>query len=148
MPPMTVEIRPLRDEADWQAVRAIRERVFVEEQQCPPPEEWDGFDAEARHVLLLADGRPAGAARWRVASHDGRAAAKLERFAILPPYRGLGLGRALVAWTAADAQRAGFAHQVLHAQAHLEAFYGQFGFARTGPDFWEAGIRHVPMARG
>ena len=30
------------DEEGWQAVRAIRQVVVVEEQECPPEEEWDG----------------------------------------------------------------------------------------------------------
>lgn len=36
---------------------------------------------------------------------------------------------------------------VLNAQAHLEGWYGSFGYVRTGPNFVEAGIDHVPMAR-
>lgn len=144
---MSHDIHPIAGEADWQAVKAIRQRVFVEEQRCPPEEEWDTHDATARHVLLTAGDRPAGCARWRVASHDGRAAAKLERFAVLPEFRGRGLGRALVGWVVADAEQAGFTRQMLSAQAHLEAFYESFGFHRSGPDFWEAGLLHTPMVR-
>ena len=145
---MSYNIHPIEGAADWQAVSAIRQRVFVEEQRCPPEEEWDAHDATARHVLLTTEDRPAGCARWRVASHDGRAAAKLERFAVLPEFRGRGLGRALVGWVVADAEQAGFSRQMLYAQAHLEAFYESFGFRRSGLDFWEAGLLHTPMVRG
>lgn len=145
---MTRAIRSIESPADWEAVRAIRQRVFVEEQRCPPEQEWDAYDEAARHVLLTVDGQPVGCARWRVAQHDGRARAKLERFAILPEFRGHGHARALVGWVVADAERAGFAAQMLHAQAHLERFYASFGFRRSGDDFWEAGILHVPMTRG
>ncbi len=144
---MNHAIHPVEGEAEWEAVKRIRQVVFVEEQRCPPDEEWDEHDATARHVLLTVDGVPAGCARWRVATYDDHATAKLERFAVLPLYRARGLGRALVAWVVGDAEKAGFARQMLYAQAHLEGFYASFGFRRSGPDFWEAGILHTPMVR-
>ena len=42
MPEIT--LRRVTTEADWQAVRAVRQAVFVEEQACPPEEEWDRWD--------------------------------------------------------------------------------------------------------
>jgi ElaA protein len=35
----------------------------------------------------------------------------------------------------------------LHAQAHLEQWYGRFGFVRDGAPYDEDGIPHVPMSR-
>ncbi|MGQ1837804.1 GNAT family N-acetyltransferase [Kocuria turfanensis] len=43
--------------------------------------------------------------------------------------------------------RCGPAPVVLDAQAHLEGWYGRFGFARIGETFLEDGIPHVPMRR-
>jgi ElaA protein len=37
---------------------------------------------------------------------------------------------------------------VLGAQAYLESWYERFGFRRTGPDYVEDGIPHLPMRRG
>ena len=143
-----LDIRPVAYGApEWAPARAIRQRVFVEEQACPPDEEWDAADADARHFVLLVDDEPVATARWRPAEHEGAPAAKLERFAVLPEFRSRGLGLALVAAVMADAEAAGFDRQVLHAQAHLEGFYRTFGFRRSGPDFWEAGLLHTPMAR-
>ena len=34
------------------------------------------------------------------------------------------------------------------AQAYLEGWYERFGFRRTGPDYVEDGIPHLPMRRG
>lgn len=142
-----VAIAPALSEADWQAVHAIRQAVFVGEQGCPPALEWDAADAPARrgrtthHLLAHVDGAPAGCARWRRVG-DG---AKLERFAVLPPFRGTGVGRALVARAIADATAAGHTRLVLHAQAHLQGFYESFGFQRVGAPFHEAGIEHVKM---
>ena len=35
----------------------------------------------------------------------------------------------------------------LNAQSYLEDFYGAFGFVRSGEDFMEDGILHIPMRR-
>ncbi len=35
----------------------------------------------------------------------------------------------------------------ISAQAYLEEWYGRWGFRRTGPNYLEAGIDHVPMRR-
>lgn len=142
-----MELRPVSTEAEWQAARAIRHRVFIEEQACPPEEEWDGHDATSQHALGLVEDEPAATARWRTVTHDGRAVAKLERFAVLPEHRGRGYGRALVQHVLKEAQQAGFRTFYLHAQAHLEDFYASFGFKREGEPFDEAGILHVAMIR-
>lgn len=148
-----MDVRPVTTEADWQAARRIRQRVFVEEQACPPEEEWDAFDTpEARgrtghHLLGLVDGVPVAVARWRPVEYDGVGMAKLERFAVLPAWRGRGLGRAMVAAALRAAQAAGFDAFVLHAQAHLQGLYASFDFEPVGDAFEEAGIPHVKMVR-
>jgi predicted GNAT family N-acyltransferase len=143
-----LEIRPAEGAADRQHVVAIRTRVFVEGQDCPPEEEFDGLDPHCRHVLAWLGGEPVGTARWReVTTPDGRRSAKLERFAVLPEHQGRGHGRALVAHLLDEARAAGHRCFVLHAQAHLEGFYAGFGFERRGEGFIEAGIPHVRMVR-
>lgn len=140
-------IREAVTDADWQAVRAIREAVFVHEQACPPDEEWDAHDAaDARgrtvhHLLGRLGAEPAACARWRSVGD----AAKLERFAVLVPFRGHGVARAMVAAALAGARAAGHTRFVLYAQSHLDGFYAEFGFAPRGDLFWEAGIEHVKM---
>jgi predicted GNAT family N-acyltransferase len=145
--PTSIDIRPVHADDDWQAARAIRERVFIEEQDCPPAEEWDGHDATSRHVVGWVDGTPVATARWRAVTHDDAIVAKLERFAVLPAHRGNGYGHALVEAVLDDARRAGFDTFLLHAQAHLEDWYASFGFRSTGRRFEEAGIPHVEMVR-
>lgn len=148
-----MKIETVETERQWQQARAIRQRVFVEEQSCPPEEEWDAWDApEARgvtchHLLGVDDGTPVATARWRPVALAGQPAAKLERFAVLPEARGRGLGREIITATIREAERAGFDSQILHAQAHLEALYASFGFVRVSDVFDEAGIPHVEMVR-
>ena len=155
-------IREATSDADWEAVRAVRQAVFVEEQACPPDEEWDAHDApdrrgrETHHLLALRPAPPdatsggggavpVGCARWRAVGTDAGGAAKLERFAVLPAARGRGVGRALVARALADARAAGHGRFVLHAQTHVAPLYAAFGFRATGAPFDEAGIKHVKM---
>lgn len=148
-----MEISPVHTESDWQAARAIRQRVFVEEQACPPEEEWDGWDAPGargvtcHHLLGTERGVPVAVARWRAVAFEGAPAAKLERFAVVPEARGRGLGRAIIEAAIGEAEAAGFGTLVLHAQAHLEGLYASYGFERVGGVFDEAGIPHVKMAR-
>lgn len=144
---MAFRIKPVENASEWKQAKAIRERVFIEEQGCPPDEEWDGFDEVSRHVLGLLDKEPVATARWRTVPYQQELVAKLERFAVLLDHRGQGYGRALVQYMMEDAHRAGFSTLLLHAQAHLEDFYAAFGFETVGEPFHEAGIRHVKMVR-
>jgi predicted GNAT family N-acyltransferase len=140
-------ITPVQSEDDWQHARAIREQVFIEEQDCPPEEEWDGEDQTSRHVLGRVEGAPVATARWRATSHGEDIVAKLERFAVLPDHRGEGRGTELVRSVVEDARRAGFDTFLVHAQAHLQNWYERLGFESTGRTFEEAGIPHVEMVR-
>jgi predicted GNAT family N-acyltransferase len=138
-------IRPVESEGDWAEAREIRERVFIEEQDCSPEEEWDGHDETSRHVLGCVDGEAVATARWRAVPHGEEIVAKLERFAVRPAHRGAGYGSALVRFVMQDARRAGFDTLLIHAQSHLEDWYESFGFTSTGREFDEAGIPHVEM---
>lgn len=59
-------------EGDWQALgdiaSHIRRVVFIDEQQVPQDEEWDGQDPACHHLLAYLDGNPVGTAtataRW------------------------------------------------------------------------------------
>jgi len=142
-----MDVAPVRSDDDWKAARDIRRRVFIEEQDCPPEEEWDGHDETSRHVLGRVDGTPVATARWRAMPYDDEVTAKLERFAVLPDYRGRGRGTELVETVLDDARRAGFGTFLVHAQAHLEDWYAELGFTSTGRQFEEVGIPHVEMVR-
>ena len=142
-----MEITPVQSDDDWEAARAIRERVFIDEQDCPPEEEWDGHDETSRHVLGRVEGEAVATARWRAVPHGDEIVAKLERFAVLSSHRGQGYGTQLVKHLLNDARRAGFDTCLVHAQAHLEDWYATLGFESTGRTFEEVGIPHVEMLR-
>ena len=66
-----IVLREALTEADWEAVQAVRTRVFIDEQGVMPDDEWDIADAPSarglstHHVLAVRDGTPVGVARWR-----------------------------------------------------------------------------------
>jgi predicted GNAT family N-acyltransferase len=147
VPPYTpVDIVEFRIEAgDWSvlaaAARPVREEVFVREQHVPLEMEWDEFDATSHHVVAFG---PAGAAigtgRLLPDGHVGR-------MAVLPTWRGRGVGRALLERLLENAATAALSELVLHAQTQAAGFYGRFGFVAEGQEFMEAGIPHVKMSR-
>lgn len=140
-------ITRVQSEDDFEHARAIRTRVFVEEQGCAPDDEWDGHDETSRHVLGRVDDTPMATARWRAVPHGEEIVAKLERIAVLPDYRGDGHGTALVQALLDDARRAGFDTFLVHAQEPLQEWYEHLGFTATGSAFEEAGMPHVAMVK-
>ena len=138
-----IAITEPRSPAEIERARAIRRRVFVEEQGIGEALEFDGLDDQARHLLASVEGEPAGTLRVRLLEH-GRIA-KIERVAVLAPHRKHRVGRALMI-AALDFSRAQGAHEArVHAQTVVQAFYAGLGFAPFGSAFDEDGIRHIAM---
>lgn len=122
-------------------LRAVRETVFVQEQQVPLEEEWDALDPLCRHVIARdADGRPVGTGRL-TPEH------KIGRMAVLQAWRGRGVGDALLVALMGLAREQGWAQVSLNAQVSAESFYARHGFVPHGPRFMEAGIEHQAMRR-
>lgn len=123
------------------AARAIREAVFVREQQVPIELEWDEFDARSLHALAFGDDDvPVGTGRLLP---DGR----IGRMAVLPSWRGRGVGTAILSALVARAAGLAMPRVLLHAQTHAAGFYARRGFSPSGGEFLEAGIPHVKMLR-
>ena len=134
-----LQVIRVTEQEDLDKVFAIRHKVFVEEQECPPELEWE-FEEESTHFLALVNGSPAGACRWRQTEKGY----KLERFAVLKEYRGQGVGQELVRTILGDLP--GNAKYVyLHAQLSAIGLYTRFGFEKAGDQFEEAGIQHFKM---
>jgi len=139
--PATVQVNKITDSNTLEKVFAIRREVFVVEQDCPPELEWE-FEDESNHFLATVDGEPAGACRWRKTDKGY----KLERFAVLKKFRGMGVGQELVRSVLADLPTdADYVY--MHAQIQAVPLYEKFNFEKVGPEFEEAGIRHYKMVR-
>ncbi len=131
---------------DWKTLKAhaipIRHAVFVIEQNVPEALELDDQDARCRHWLVL-DEQGSGIATGRLtpSGHIGR-------LAVLAPWRGQGVGSALIRDMLRHARDTGMEHIYLNAQTHAIGFYGTLGFAAEGPEFDDAGIPHRRMIYG
>lgn len=142
-----MHIHLVTDDTRWQHAKAIRHEVFIIEQDCPPEDEWDGWDEVSRHLVGYVEGRPVAVSRWREVTEGGEVWVKLERFAVLDAWRGRGLGKQMVLATMQDARQQGHARFLMHAQAHLQRLYEGLGFEVYGEPFDEVGIPHVHMRR-
>lgn len=132
-------------EALWareaERLRTVREAVFVREQNVPLDLEWDGLDEACVHCLALAEGDMAvGTGRLLPDGHIGR-------MAVLPAWRGRGVGGAILHWLMARARVDGHAQVRLNAQVHALDFYRRYGFEAHGDVFMDAGIAHRAMTR-
>lgn len=129
--------------ATWQkdraALRHIRERVFMQEQHVPAELEWDGEDERAFHLLAFdSENKPIACARML---HDGH----IGRMAVLPAWRGQGIGSALLCAVIEAAREQGLGSAFLDAQTHALGFYRRHGFITEGEPFMDAGIPHRRM---
>jgi predicted GNAT family N-acyltransferase len=127
----------------WQThaapLKAVREEVFIKEQHVPVELEWDGMDETAQHLLALSIvGEPIGCARLTGGGNIGR-------MAVLKPWRGLGVGYALLTKAVSLYQQQGAERITLSAQMHAIPFYEKFGFKGCSEPYLDAGILHVDM---
>ncbi len=125
--------------ADNAHLRAVRDPVFVIEQGVPLELEKDALDADCAHVLAFDfQDRPIGTGRLTPQRTIGR-------MAVLPAWRGRGVGDALLLRLIALAQAKAWPEVSLHAQVSAMGFYRKHGFIAYGPVYEEAGILHQSM---
>jgi len=120
----------------------LRVDTFVVEQQCPYPE-LDGRDVDpgTEHVWTADAAGPTSYLRVLREDPD---AIRVGRVCTRKDARGTGLAAELMTGVL---RRHGGREVVLDAQSHLVGWYERFGFAVTGPEYLDDGIRHTPMRR-
>jgi len=134
---------------EWYAVMAARSAVFVVEQDCVY-QDLDGRDLDAHHLMAwYGDAGPEVAAYLRTFAPGVRCAeASLGRVITTAPARGLGIGHDLLARALGGIdERHGPVPVLIHAQAHLDRFYGRHGFEVVSEPYLEDGIPHLTMRR-
>jgi predicted GNAT family N-acyltransferase len=128
----------------WDEARAhaapIRFEVFVEEQGVPRDIELDRHDALSLHALAFEQEKAVATARLLPDGHIGR-------MAVLRPWRGRGIGGAMLQRLMAAARTRGDREVVLAAQVQAVPFYRAHGFVESGTQYLEAGIPHQDMRR-
>lgn len=122
-------------------LQAVRETVFVLEQQVPAEMERDALDPQCVHVIART---PEG-----IAIGTGRLTPdhRIGRMAVLREWRGKGVGDAMLLALIEQARERGWREVGLNAQASAITFYTRHGFLPHGERFMEAGIEHLAMRR-
>ncbi|ABO54082.1 GNAT family N-acetyltransferase [Burkholderia vietnamiensis] len=129
------------------SILEARSAVFVVEQNCVY-RDIDDADQAAWHLAAYdAAGRVAG--YLRVLLPDAQHAdVRIGRVLTTAAFRGAGLGNTLLARALEHiAAQWPDTQMSLHAQAHLQRFYGAFGFEPSSDVHDEDGIPHVWMTR-
>ncbi len=120
-------------------LRAIREKVFIQEQQVPVELEWDGLDAGCEHVLALAaSGNAIGCGRITPDGHIGR-------IAVLPEWRRQQVGSSILELLVDYARGRHYPKVELNAQVQAMPLYEKAGFHAEGEVFLDANIPHRKM---
>lgn len=127
---------------DWQennlALKQVRIAVFIEEQKVPIELEWDDFDKQSTHFLVMHNDIAIATARLKP---DGQ----IGRMAVVKNYRNKGIGKKLLGEILLFAQKNNYKLVYLHAQHQAVNFYEKFNFILNGVEFMDAGIKHIAM---
>ncbi len=132
---MQYQLREAVWEQDKDALRKIREIVFIQGQNVPLDLEWDDRDEHCWHVLVLDDDNPIATGRLDT---NG----KIGRMAVLDTYHGKGIGKLVLEKLIHIARREQIERTYMHAQVHALPFYLKNGFRAIGEIYEEAGIAH------
>lgn len=136
---MKIDIKIIENDDDLQMCQSIRGEVFILEQNISKDVEMDDKLINATYILATIQDEPVGTARWRYTEYG----IKLERFAVLKNYRGMGIGKALVRFILESLKRE--KNIYLNAQESVIKFYEKLGFICYGELFIEAEIHHQKM---
>ena len=138
---MGINVKYVDNDKEIDICLSIRRKVFVEEQNIPENIEMDDELVQSIYVCAILDKQYVGTARYRETSSG----IKLERFAVLKEYRGLGVGKALVKFILDNLDQDEDIY--LHAQEAVVDFYLLLGFKKVNDRFYEAEIPHWKMIK-
>lgn len=129
-------------------ILALRTQVFVVEQKCPYLEV-DGLDLVGDNCHLMARDGDALVAYLRLLDpQHNQGEVVIGRVVIAEAARGTGLGHQLMERALEDCQRRWPGLPVyLSAQAHLQNYYGRYGFVPVTEVYLEDDIPHVGMRK-
>lgn len=134
--------------ADLYAILALRCAVFVVEQHCQYLDvDGDDLIDENRHILAKQHGQLVAYARILSGKNDSTRIV-IGRVIVDVSARGKKRGHQLMEQVLATCQQR-WPEKTLYlgAQAHLQAFYSQFGFRAITDVYDEDGIPHIGMER-
>ena len=132
------------DESELKRAFEVRTKVFIEEQGISKEEEWDGLDDTAIQFVAKDNDKIVATARVRFPAADY---AKIERMAVLKPFRRKGVGKKLLNAIEENLASRHIPQAVLHSQWSVVKFYQSCGYEEIGQPFFEADIKHIKMQK-
>lgn len=134
--------------AELDAIYRARQQVFVIEQGCAYLDA-DGADPQCWHLAAWSAALAEPLAYARIVAPGVKyPEVSIGRVITSSAARGTGLGRELVRRAVAEAEALFPGTGIrISAQAHLQRFYGAFGFLAVGDEYMEDGIPHIEMLR-
>ena len=136
---MEIKINIVTTDQDYRDCLYIRNKVFIEEQKINKKLEYDDKKVSAIYIVAKINLIAIGTARYR----STEIGMKLERFAVLKEYRGLGVGKSLVSFLVKILKSE--KNLYLNSQKKVAGFYKKLGFKIRGDVFYEAKIPHYKM---
>ena len=136
---MEIKINIVTTDQDYRDCLYIRNKVFIEEQNINKKLEYDDKKVSAIYIVAKINLIAIGTARYR----STEIGMKLERFAVLKEYRGLGVGKSLVSFLVKTLKSE--KNLYLNSQKEVTGFYKKLGFKIRGDVFYEAKIPHYKM---
>ena len=136
---MEIKINTVTTDQDYRDCLYIRNKVFIEEQNINEKLEYDDKKVNAIYIVAKINLITIGTARYRPTEFG----MKLERFAVLKEYRGLGVGKSLVSFLVKTLKSE--KNLYLNSQKKVAGFYKKLGFKTRGDVFYEAKIPHYKM---
>ena len=130
------------------ALLKLRSEVFVVEQKCAYPD-LDGQDLEGdtHHLMGWEDDQLMAYLRLLDPESQGGDVV-IGRVVTAPAGRGKGLGHAMMEQALKQAEKHWPQVPIyLSAQAHLQGYYGKYGFVVAGEEYLEDDIPHIGMRR-
>ena len=130
------------------ALLKLRSDVFVVEQKCAYPD-LDGQDlvGDTHHLMGWEDDQLMAYLRLLDPESQGGDVV-IGRVVTAPAGRGKGLGHAMMEQALKQAEKHWPQVPIyLSAQAHLQGYYGRYGFVAVGEEYLEDDIPHIGMRR-
>lgn len=122
-------------------VMKIRKDVFCTEQGIKEEYEYDEFDKEAYHLLMLEDGKAVATGRFLLEENN----VHFGRIAVIKEERKNGYGKKIVEEMIRKAKETDKEKITIVAQSHAVPFYEKSGFATCSIEYLEAEVKSIDM---
>lgn len=130
-----------KDTEIFKAAAEIRRLVFIEEQGFS--NEFDNVDKLAYHAVIFDGETPVACGRYYGSCDPFH----IGRIAVIPGYRGKGVGAVIMKALEEFARENGAAELTLSAQTRAAAFYEKLGFRRVGEEYPDESCPHIEMRK-